>query len=349
MRHRLILFLHLLFVFGLSDFQSTSKAVAADKEVPEKVVINDTEMFIYSQSGTTIDSSNSKPVLLFLHGGPGFAMMTFLAKNNSELLDRFIIVDWDQKGAGKSYDTDENLDMSFDAIVDDAHDLTTYLKIKHNVDKIYILGHSFGTMIGMMLVGLYPEDYHAYIGTGVAVDVVNNEKGSWDWALSKATEVDNQRAINQLNKIGDPGTNSDYPDYYGSDASDITMYWVGYFGGDLYGKQNANEIENEIIGYDIYKNESWEDGWVYSQNVFEETDLNDMDISARVTTVAVPVYFFMGVNDGDTPYNLAKEYYKDLNVSGNGSKTWIDFNLSAHFPFYEESEKFNTELIKILN
>ena len=322
-----------------------------------KVPVNGVDTYIYVQSSTPLDVLNQKPLLLVLHGGPGFAMMGALVRANPSLLDAFVVVDWDQRGAGHSYVESQNLDMKFDTFVADAHDVTTYLTDRYKRSKVYILGHSYGTMIGLMLVAQYPQLYGGFIAAGFAGDVVRNERGSRDWALNEAKRLGNATAIQELTAIGDPGPNANYPDYsnpvHGQtknnlSGSAITSYWVGQLGGDVFGRTGADEIEQGILNSDIYKNIPWEEGWVYSQQVFEQSKLSDLDLWSRVKSVSAPVYFFQGVHDADTPYSLAKEFYNQLVVQGAGAKYWVDFENSAHFPFTEEPEKFSRQLISII-
>ncbi|MEI6873953.1 MAG: alpha/beta fold hydrolase [Spirochaetota bacterium] len=228
----------------------------------DKVVLNGVETWILVQSSTNLEEDWAKPLLLVLHGGPGFAMMGTLARTNPGLLDRFAIVDWDQPGAGKSYEPAEDLDLSFDTIVDDAHELVQYLTETYGRKQVYLLGHSFGTMIGLMLVSLHPEEVAAFVGVGFAADVAENEKGSYGWALHQARSAGNAEAVEELETVGDPGPDVDYPNYSEPvihdgerlAGSEVTMYWVGRFGGDVWGKKGSENIEADIMYSVWYRN-----------------------------------------------------------------------------------------------
>jgi pimeloyl-ACP methyl ester carboxylesterase len=321
-----------------------------------KVALNGVDTWILVQSSTNLDAANTKPLLLVLHGGPGFAMMGTLARTNPALLDRFLIVDWDQRGAGRSYDPVEDLDMRFDTIVDDAHKLVQYLTDTYERKQVYLLGHSFGTMIGMMLASRYPDQVAAFVGVGFAVDVVENERGSHSWALERARSSGYDVAVEELEAVGDPGDDVDYPDYKEPvthegeklPGSEVTMYWIGRFGGDVWGKEGSEEIEAEIMDSAWYKDSHWAEGVKYSQQIFDQSSKASMDLSKRVASVSVPVYFFQGAHDADTPYALARDYLDKLKTTGRGSKKLVTFSNSSHFPFVEEPARFTQELIKIL-
>ena len=87
---------------------------------------------------------------------------------------------------------------------------------------------------------------------------------------------------------------------------------------------------------------------LYNYLLRPQFDTHSLDLWSRVESVAVPVYFFQGVHDADTPYALAKEFYTQLNVRGAGEKHWVDFENSAHFAFIEQPEKFSRELISVI-
>jgi len=349
MRRTIGMMLALFLGFGLP-------AGAATIEKLEKVRLNGVDTWILMQSKAVLDSNNTKPLLLVLHGGPGFAMMGALARHDPGLLDRFVIVDWDQRGAGKSYDPSEKLDLRFDTLVDDTHKLIQYLGATYGRKQVYLLGHSFGTMIGMMVASKYPEQVAAFVGVGFAVDVVENERGSYSWALERAKAAGNDEAVQELEAVGDPGNDVDYPDYKEPvthdgeqlPGSEVTMYWVGRFGGDVWGREGSEEIETEIMGSSWYKDSSWAEGVKYSQEIFNQSSKASMDLSKRVTAVSVPVYFFQGAHDADTPYALAKAYLDELDTKDRGSTKLVTFSNSSHFPFVEEPARFTQELIKIL-
>ena len=187
----------------------------------------------------------TKPILLILHGGPGFAMMPLFHQKNRELENHFIVVNWDQRGAGKSYSSNIPIDsMTLAQFVEDAYQLTQYLKQKYNREKIYIIGHSFGTVLGMLLIQKYPQDYFAFAGVGQVVDVIANEQYSYSFALDKAKDTNNTIAINELETVGYPNNEGEYLDDSGYD---ITMKWMSYYGGDIYGKTSSQEIENSLL------------------------------------------------------------------------------------------------------
>lgn len=291
----------------------------------------------------------SKPVLLVLHGGPGYAMLPVFHNSMPELEDHYIVVNWDQRGAGRSYSSSISYSsMTLSQQIADAHELTEMLKDRFDKEKIYILGHSWGTVIGTELIRDYPEDYIAYIGVGQVINVIRNEQHCYKLTLAKAREENHQEAIKQLTTIGEVSDYGYYQnDYLGEDGWDVTNKWMEYFGGSLYGETSSDDVLDYILGDDIYKNNinQWSKGFDFSQYIFDDESVYYFDFTKTHLNFSVPVYFFNGEHDFETPYTLVEEYYDAI----RSEKHLVWFENSAHFPFYKETSKFVSELIKVSN
>lgn len=288
----------------------------------------------------------NNPILLVLHGGPGFAMMPLLGQINSDLEDSFTVVNWDQRGSGKSYSPNIPTEsMSLDQFVLDAEELTHYLKETFNQDKIYILGHSFGSVIAMKLIKEYPENYAGYFATGQVVDFVINEQHSYDFALEQSIEDKNTVAIKALNAVGRPDAQGNYILETGYEE---TSKYIEYYGGDLYGENSIDPIYDLIFDSNIYKEDEQKllEGYEFSQLLFDDENVRDINLMKDIKKVEVAVYFLLGRYDFDTPSKLAQAYYDVLEAP---YKELIWFDQSAHFPFYEEADKFNEVLIDRVN
>lgn len=308
----------------------------------EKVKLGGTNQWIY-----VTGNDNSKPVLLFLHGGPGYAMMPLLHTYNSYLEKYFTVVNWDQRGAGLSFSPNiPEESMNLKQFVSDTHELTLYLKKRFKQEKIFLAGHSFGTVLGMEAIYNYPNDYQAFVGIGQVVSFASNEQLSYDFALKSAKEANNNKAVKELTRIGRPDANGNYKDDSGYE---ITVSWVEYYGGSIYGKTSTGDLENIILSSQIYKDniEKVENGWSFSDLLFDDKEVRSLDFRSKIKSVDVPVYFFEGTYDYETPFELVKEYFNILKAP---SKELIWFENSAHFPFYEEPQKFNEIMInKVLS
>lgn len=296
----------------------------------EKVEIGDTKQWLLMR-GNDMD----KPVILFLHGGPGTAEMPLIRHYNSSLEKNFIVVSWDQRGAGKSYTGPiPKEEATIDQFVCDTHEVVEYLKKRFNKDKIYLVGHSWGSMLGMLTVEKYPESFYAYIGTGQEADMIEGELLSYQYVLKKAKELHNTKAISELEQAGPP-KNGFYKD---EESEQIERKWVLKFGNSLYGKKNYNEFYKIILFSKEYTMKDIVNffNFAYPDEFMQE--YHTTNLFEKVPEVKVPVYFFLGRNDNQIPADLAQQYLNKLKAS---KKELVWFEKSAHSPQYEEAEKFN--------
>lgn len=119
-----------------------------------------------------------QPIMLVLHGGPGSADIATAGHYQRELEKQFLVVNWDQRGAGKSEcrDASSSTDLSIDQLVADATELIRLLLARFGKQKLYVLGHSWGSALGLLVTHRCPELVHGYIGVGQLVDASENER-----------------------------------------------------------------------------------------------------------------------------------------------------------------------------
>lgn len=136
------------------------------------------------------------PVLLMLHGGT--SETAHFVKFNHALEEDFTVVYWEQRGEGKSYvkGSDSTL-LTLERYVEDIHELTQLLKEQFSQDKVYLLGHSFGTLLGMKTIEKYPEDYRAYIAVSQVADSITSDNIAYD----KLLQVAKGRDLTKLKNI----------------------------------------------------------------------------------------------------------------------------------------------------
>lgn len=280
------------------------------------------------------------PVLLVIHGGPGYAMLDLFHTALPASEDEFIVVSYDQRGAGRSYDADLDLDtMTLDRFVADADAVRiAALDALDRDEPVYVVGHSMGTMIGLELAGRDPAVVAAYIGVGQVVNVVENEQASWDWAREQAVDDENEDAIAELDCVGRPTEDFGYDDACPLDGFEVTSAWVGWYGGDVWGETGSEAIDDEILASDAY--DGFEDDWIagteLSAALFDDPAVVAWDARAAWGTAPVPTRFFMGRHDYDTPAPLVEAY--DDAMDGDHAIVW--FEDSAHFPFWEQPDAF---------
>ena len=280
----------------------------------------------------------SKPVLLFLHGGPGFPNMPF-AHLNAELERHFVVVQWDQRGAGKSYSRsipDESMRVA--QFVGDAHELVQLLLARFGARRCYLVAHSWGSLFGAQLVAQYPESFVAYVGIGQAVDLPQTEQVLYQFALDFARRDDNQNAITDLERIGPPPH---------SDANHKFMEkWVTYYSEREHPSLSRTRMTRIALESPAY---SWFDllkipfGVRYSfqrlwKEIFYETSL-----FKQAPRIEVPVYFFLGRHDKVVTSEVAQRYFEALDAPRGKQIIW--FEESGHWPHFEEPQKYRETLV----
>ena len=144
-----------------------------------------------------------------LHGEPGTGQIGFIRKFQQNLEQHFVIVKWDQRGAGLSYSPEIPLiSMNIDQLVNDTIEITLYILRLFNRKKLHIVGHSWGTILGILAISQEPHLYKCYFGVSQIANVADSEKLSYMKVLEKAKQVGNYKAYIKLSKIGPPPGNN---------------------------------------------------------------------------------------------------------------------------------------------
>ena len=285
------------------------------------------------------------PVLLFVHGGPGVCDRSWVMPTQSQYLaDKCVMVCWDQRMAGKNYRrANAMLDMTLDQQVEDMHQVVLYLMQRFNKEKLYIVGHSWGSILSTLYLPKYPETIAAYVGMGQFVDGPRNEKMSYDFVVNYAKEHGDEKALKALADIGAP-VNGVYTG--GLDALMVQRDYMTKFGGGCY-KHKESIIKSVVMPF-FTSGEYWliPDLYRYAKGSFycleklwpQVVALNFIE---TVPELKVPVYIFQGDHDQNTPGVLAREWFDALKAP---YKEWVPFHESAHSPIKEESQLWGETL-----
>jgi pimeloyl-ACP methyl ester carboxylesterase len=294
------------------------------------------------------------PVVLYVHGGPGNPMLQFLEYmqkiRRSERLEKyFTVCYWDQRGAGMTYAKSTDVStMTIEQMVEDTREVTEYLKARFGQDKIYILGHSWGSYLSVKTIEKYPEHYLAYIGMGQTVNFAESDRMAYEYMLNHAKEIDDQDVVKKLEKF-DPYTES-FPliqeeghqlDYLAVRTEALIKYGIGHIHNQelLQGKSfNSMYLKAfyEFRGYTLREKINWFLGSDFSM-VHLFPPLQKVDLFASSVQFDVPFYIIMGEYDYMTSRILAEEY---LDLIEAPRKRFILFEDSAHSPNMDEPDRF---------
>ncbi|MWV43566.1 alpha/beta fold hydrolase [Paenibacillus sp. HJL G12] len=301
----------------------------------EKLFIGGTEQWLLMRG-----KSDLLPVLLFLHGGPGSAQIGFAPYFQRELERHFVVVNWDQRGAGLSYRSDLNPEtMNIEQFIADACEVTNYLQNRFRQNKIFIVGHSWGSIMGVLLAERFPEYYHAYIGIGQVVNMAKGERLSLQYVMRKSQEAGHKKALRELAALEE----NSYLDYR---KLAIQRKWLSAFKGVMYRQSMMNVIVPKMLRsseYHVLDILRFIRGARFSIRHMW-TEVCDINLEG-ITKLQIPVFLCMGKHDYNTPFELAELFFNKLEAP---IKTWEWFGNSAHCPNFEEPEKFNRHLIHLL-
>ncbi|MEJ2218638.1 MAG: alpha/beta hydrolase [Gemmatimonadota bacterium] len=309
----------------------------------ERVTLGGVEQWIQIRGA---DVNN--PVLLVLHGGPGFAMTAWTDLYQRPELERnFVVVNWDQRGAGKSYSPDLTVaDMTVAKIVGDTLELSELLRARFGQDKIFLTGHSWGSALGFLAVMQRPELYHAYIASAEAVSWNRRQQMSYDWVLEQARSAGDSDIVAALEAL-DPFDPTNPAHVAVKDG-----LLDRYRGGDIYTQGLWDEyLAYAFEGRSPYYTAAEVDTYMAGMELSDKTlgteiATSDYDLFRDFPTSPIPIHFLVGRHDHSTPGELAEEYYRFLQAPAK-SFTW--FENSGHTLMFDEPDRWAEELIRIAN
>jgi proline iminopeptidase len=147
----------------------------------------------------------NNPILLFIHGGPGSAFIPLAGSFQDPWEKYFTVVQWDQRGAGKTYASNDRelqrSSMNIPQMQQDTLEVANYLRARFNRTKIFVLGHSWGSVLGLWLAQEHPEVMYAYVGTGQVINMAQNDQVAYQDALQQAHKRQNGQAIQELESL----------------------------------------------------------------------------------------------------------------------------------------------------
>ncbi|NVM35451.1 MAG: alpha/beta hydrolase [Candidatus Lokiarchaeota archaeon] len=341
----------LLLYLGLLLYKIYSKNITKIKTPTgisslEEITLGDLKQWIF------IRSTNQKnPILLFVHGGPGSPLlgMSSSRKYDKELIKHFTVVHWDQRGAGKSYNRKIPIEsINLESYVKDCIELIDYLCRRFSTPKVFLVGHSGGTLIGIKTAYRYPDKILAYVGVSQIINDYEQNRIAYEFIVKEAEKSGESKRLAAIKKIGPPPFES--PMTFNKIGSQI-----GHYGGFLGNNSFKQKLKMVLLMFNFVTSPEYslKEGfrsfiardYFFTTNALWE-EMQAVDITTEIQSINVPIYFFEGKYDMTTPTVLVEKFYD--NLEAKKGKNLIIFENSGHLPMFEENELYQDILINIV-
>ncbi|RHW39348.1 alpha/beta hydrolase [Lysinibacillus yapensis] len=295
-----------------------------------------------------VDGQNKEnPFIIFLHGGPGQPFPFGVSSRNQfpVITEKFNAVYFDQRGSGKSYHKNIDLkSMNVEQFTSDANEVIDFVRKEYNQEKVYLVGMSWGSIIGLHLANRYPEKFFGYIGSDQIVNMKESQVLGKQWL--KEIAKDDQEVLDKIESLGEPpyygDVESKYSDlinkHYGFNYKDdqtkganilklagrslvspdysLKDIYAGFFSGATFSLIDSKELQQEIIN----------------------TNYNDMRI------FKTSIYLIQGKHDKVANFDLAKDYFNRIEAP---KKKFITLENSAHMPNEEDFDVLIESIVQL--
>jgi pimeloyl-ACP methyl ester carboxylesterase len=277
-------------------------------------------------------ANRNNSLLLFLHGGPGMPTMYLAHDFQRELEQSFIVVQWDRRGAGKSYAAGlSGPEMTVSREIDDTLELIDHLRSRFHQKKLYLVGFSYGSYLGILVAQRAPEVLHAYVGIGQLACSNDENRTIQDlWIREQAARAPDNDALDELNGRK-PLDREKWLFKYGAEIHSSRNWWPLLWSGLRAPEYTFQDVANVKKGVDLTASKI-------------RYDVINGSILENVPALQVPVYFFTGRFDYTDPTPCTARLFDNINAP---AKRIIWFEHSAHFVFLEEPSRFAAEMRRV--
>ncbi|MGW4465177.1 alpha/beta fold hydrolase [Micromonospora sp. NPDC004704] len=280
------------------------------------------------------------PVLLFVPGAPGGTEIGSMRLHLGALERRFVVVTLDRRGGGSSYPALEPTGtVTLDGAVTDTLAVTDYLRDRFGQDRIYLLGHSGGSIISVLAVQRRPDKYHAYIGTGQAVDLATSDRLFYDDILVWARETGHDALTRQLTDQGPPP----YEDVYLYEP--IMTYAPRAYDYD-HGPnaKGATGFGLDVPEYTLLQKIHMMNGVLDTWNALYPR-MQHVDLRRDVPRLDVPVYFVQGGHEMRGLATVFDQWYERLRAP----RKHLDvFETAGHRAMFEQPDRLAAVMDRVL-
>ncbi len=281
------------------------------------------------------------PVILFLHGGPGDAWSPFAESWFGTWEKDFTLVQWDQRGAGRTYGkTGPSIEatMTIDRMVQDGIEVSEYLTKHLGKKKIILVGGSWGSILGIYMAKQRPDLFCAYIGMAQMVNERAGQAASYARVLQLARAAGDQKTVKALEANGPPPWDSirKWPVFHKAllayQAKRVTA------AAPPTAIDPAYASAAERAQYD----EADDFSFIHFFGMTMSGPMETVDLPALGTDFAIPIFFVQGQEDINALPELAKAYFDTIKAP---QKQFISVPGTGHEDSVE-SLKVTLDLLK---
>ncbi|MCX2682078.1 alpha/beta hydrolase [Galbibacter sp. EGI 63066] len=298
----------------------------------------------------------NNPVILYIHGGPGSPMSPYADTIFHDWKKDFTIVNWDQRGSGKTYgkNTPDKLDADFlksnplrlEQMIEDGVEVAGYLIDYLDQEKIILMGESWGSILAVKMLGENSELFRCYIGNSQIVNPSEDLKFAYQKIKEIATRENDQESLKQLTEIGKPPYDNGMTagrlfriikKYERKYSSPVPQNWWN----PSPDYDNKTDAKNRFEG-DDYSFFSF----IGDQNLGIVGMSKKINLWESSTHLKAPVHIFQGEHDILSPFEISKAYFDALQqplktysfVKGAGHGTHPNI-LAEQYKFLMENYK----------
>lgn len=277
--------------------------------------------------GANVDN----PLLIVLHGGPGFSDTAFFRYHTPELEQTFTMLYWDQRGAGRSYaPTLARSSMTVAQFIADLDELVELARARFGKHVVTLLGHSWGSALGVLYAARFPEKVALYVGVAQVGDWAASEVASYEQALANAERAGKRSVLKKLRELGPPPHSVDGVFTERTCAQRVSgglspkVLWNTFRMVVATREASLFDLPETLRAFRFSMECMW-------------PEVSRLNLLEAAPSLAVPVVFMLGRRDPWIPPAISVAYFEALRAP---SKTLVWFEESGHEPFVDEPRKF---------
>lgn len=290
-------------------------------------------------------ASADLPVLLYLSGGPGQSDLPHSRALLEPLTDDFLVVGWDQRGTGKSYPALDADTLTPEQAVLDTIELARWLTDRYRQEKVYLVGESWGSLLGVLAVQRAPELFHAFVGSGQMVDIRATDEAIYRDLVLYAMSQGDGELVAQLAEMGPPPYSGGTIDY-GTIMSLYPLLEGSYTPPEAYQQRGmaARLGPWGVLGQEYAPMEKINVlRGLLDMNSVMYPQLQDIDLRRSATELEVPVYLMVGDHELAARVDPAREWFELLDAP---DKRWYQLPDSGHSVAFEQADELNRILLE---